>query len=110
MLPLDTGPYAETVIGTKPSDGEGTTDKQMGVQDIIIGIVAIAISIPLVLFMGLFVLSYLGLILVIGPIVVGFCACARYGTEYGILHRLRYRATKAGKAKAKARISDQNKF
>jgi len=110
MLPLDTGPYAETVIGTKPSDGETTTDNEGGIKEVIIGCIAVILSIPLVTFMGLFIFSYLVLILIIGPIVVGFWACARYGTEYGILHRLRYRATKAGKAKAKARISDPNKF
>jgi len=80
MGPLDDiGPYAETVITTEKSDVQ--PDREYGIFAVFIGAYYVIGIWLTVTFFGLLIVSHIGLICMIGPIVIGYWTCAYYGNN-----------------------------
>lgn len=108
MRPIDIGPFAETMITTRESDVDETTDnKNSGSMiHVIITLFIIGPAMWFLIFMGLFTWAYIGLIIPITIIGLAIWACGYYGTNNSIIDKIRYRTTKAQRAIIKRRLSD----
>lgn len=104
------GPYTEATITTRKSDGAAPTDKQPHFGHFVIGLLFLGPALWVVGFMGLFVWSYIGLLLPAGIIGLAIWACGYYGTNDSLWRRFTYRTTAAHRAIIRQRLSDTKKF
>lgn len=73
------GPYAETTIATRKTDHRAASDNSPGFCDVLISLLLLPITLLVISFFGLFILKYIGLIIVIGLVYLGLWGCARHG-------------------------------
>jgi len=88
------GLYAETMITTRKTDVEETTDNEPVFCDLLIGLLVVPLALSGVGLMGLFAWAHIGLIIPIVIIGLAFWACGHYGTKRSVLAGLRYRMKK----------------
>ena len=88
MGPLeDIGPYTATVITTRKPDVDNVSDNKHEICSVLIGLLLLPVAFWTVCFMGLYIWAYRVPICVIGPMVIGFLACAHYGTNNRLIRR-----------------------
>lgn len=75
----------------------------------VIGLLLVAPTLWVVVFMGLFAWAHIGLLAPIVIIGTALWACGYYGTNRSILDRFRYRTTAAQRARIRRRLSGENK-
>lgn len=75
----------------------------------VIGLLLVAPTLWVVVFMGLFAWAHIGLLAPIVIIGTALWACGYYGTNRSILDRFRYRTTAAQRARIRRRLSGEKK-
>lgn len=96
--------YSNLVATTKISDG--TTGQAPGGETIIIGWIMSCVSFPIIIFMGLFLCEFIGLIAPVVIIGLAIWACGYYGTNRSLWARFRYRTTKRQRMIIGRRLSE----
>lgn len=109
MGPLeDMGPYVGTIITTRKTDVQSGADNPPGFCDVLIGLLLLPVGLSAGAFIGLFLWEYIGLICVIGLGVLGFWACAYYGTDHSLFgHRKTEKLSDDDRAVLQRRLSDK---
>lgn len=100
MGPID---YSDLVATMKISDH--STNKAPGGETIIIAWIMGCVAFPIVIFMGLFLYEFIGLIAPVAIIGLAMWACGYYGTNHSIVARFRYRCSRRQRLIIKRRLS-----
>lgn len=103
----DIGPYTATVITTRKTDVEPTTDNSPNATSILIGLLMLPLGLLALTFMGLYVWANRLPLCLIGLIVLGLWACAYFGSNKPLIRwQRKRRLSDEQRVRVERRLSD----